>query len=141
MGYLIDTTIIRQHTTIIPSADAIILDSTPYEVFPAVADTFIYPLSVNLLVEKNSTNTYLSYNVIELINGTTLNEIATCRESRSILEYGYAVNLCMNNNFPPFDPGCTIKVGVPLFLKFRLPITAGDGDIKVIINYTSIPFL
>jgi hypothetical protein len=137
MGYLIDTSIIRQHTTIIPSADAQILDSTPFEIFPPVLDTYIYPISVNLLVQKNSTAAYIGYNVIELINGTTTAIIATCRESRAILDYGYSVNLCMDNNFPPFDPGSTIKSNNPLRLKFRLPITAGDGDILVIINYTS----
>lgn len=143
MGYLIDTTIIRQHTTIIPSADAVILDSTPYEVFPAVADTYIYPVSVNLLVQKFPASTqYIGFNVIELINGTTSNIIAACRENRALLNYGYSVNLSMNNvAFPGFDPGSTIKMGEPLFLAFRLPIVSGLGDIQVIINYTSIPFV
>lgn len=135
MGYLINSEFISKKI-IIPEADVQILDSTPYVILDYSGDGLIQVLSCAVTPNSNQATTYLGFGHLYLRDQpTSLAKIAIYDEAIAGLELNYLSSLIINMNHPPNTFGSQKKLGNGLALQFQTPITQGDGDLIVFIQY------
>jgi hypothetical protein len=138
MGYLINTEFISKKI-IIPEADVQILDSTPYTILDYSGSGFIQVLTCALTPDINQSTPYSGFDHLYLRDQNPANaKIGIYDELNFGLEANYLSCLIINMNHPPNRFGAVKKSGNGLALEFGLPITAGDGDLIVYLQYRII---
>jgi hypothetical protein len=138
MGYLINTEFISKKI-IIPEADVQILDSTPYTILDYSGSGFIQVLTCAVTPDINQSTPYAGFDHLYLRDQNPANAIIGIYDELNFgLEANYLSCLIINMNHPPNRFGAVKKVSNGLALEFGLPITAGDGDLIVYLQYRII---
>jgi hypothetical protein len=135
MGYLINTEFISKKI-IIPEADVQVMDATPYTILDYSGNGFIQVLSCAVTPNINQSTPYAGFDHLYLRDQSPANaRIAVYDELNFGLEANYLSCLIINMNHPPNRFGAVKKSGNGLSLEFGLPISAGDGDLIVFLQY------
>lgn len=138
MGYLINTEFISKRI-VIPEADVQIMDTTPYTILDYSGSGFIQVLTCAVTPDINQTVPYVGFDHLYLREQPTASDrIGIYDELIYQLERGYLSCLLINMQHPPNRFGASKKAFYGLALEFGLPITAGDGDLIVYLQYRII---
>jgi len=135
MGYLINTEFISTKI-IIPEADVQAMDATPYTILDYSGNGFIQVLTCAVTPDINQTTPYQGFDHLYLRDQNPANaRIGVYDELNFPLEINYLSLLIINMNHPPNRFGSVKKTSNGLSLEFNLPITGGDGDLIVYLQY------
>jgi hypothetical protein len=138
MGYLINTEFISTKI-IIPEADVQVLDSTPYTILNYSGSGFIQCLTCAVTPDINQTAPYIGFDHLYLrTKPSAANILGVYDELTYQLETNYLSCLNINMQHPPNRFGVAQKASTGLALEFNQPITAGDGDLIVFLQYRII---
>lgn len=135
MGYLVKSTFLTK-TLVIPEADVQLLHTAPYTILSGIPGIYLQPIVCIVQIMNNSINAYAGFSNLYLEG---LSPIGTLDETNNILGNQYSNAILINVDHPPTTPGGTSKAGIGLSLRFGSPISAGDGDMKVILYYIALP--
>lgn len=135
MGYLINTEFISKKI-IIPEADVQIMDATPYIILDYSGSGFIQVLSCAVTPDVNQSTPYAGFDHLYLREQSPANaRIGVYDELNFNLQANYLSCLIINMNHPPNRFGAVKKSARGLSLEFGLPITGGDGNLIVFLQY------
>jgi len=138
MGYLLNTDFISKRI-IIPQADVQIMDTTPYTILDYSGSGYIQTLTCAVTPNSNQTIPYTGFDHLYLRNQpSAADKLGIYDELVYPLEFGYLSSLIINMIHPPNRFGTIKKAVNGLALEFSLPITAGDGDLIVYLQYRII---
>jgi len=138
MGYLINTEFISTKI-VIPEADVQIMDATPYTILDYSGSGFIQVLSCAATPDINQSTPYTGFNHLYLRDQSPANaRLGIYDEQLFQLELNYLTCLIINMNHPPNRFGAVKKSARGLALQFNSPITAGDGNLIVFLQYRII---
>jgi hypothetical protein len=138
MGYLINTDFISKKI-IIPEASVQVMDATPYTILDYSGSGFIQVLTCAVTPDINQSTPYAGFDHLYLRDQSPANaRIAVYDQLIFGLEVNYLSCLLINMNHPPNRFGAVKKLGNGLSLEFGLPISAGDGDLIVFLQYRII---
>jgi hypothetical protein len=138
MGYLINTEFISKRI-IIPEADVQIMDTTPYTILDYSGSGYIQTLTCAVTPDSNQTAPYTGFDHLYLRNQpSAADRLGIYDEIVLPLSFGYLSSLIINMIHPPNRFGTIKKIANGLALEFNLPITAGDGDLIVFLQYRII---
>ena len=138
MGYLINTEFISKRI-VIPEADVQIMDTTPYTILDYSGSGFIQTLSCAVTPDSNQTVPYIGFDHLYLrTKPSAAFRLGVYDELSYQLETNYLSCLLINMQHPPNRFGVAQKGLTGLALEFGSPITAGDGDLIVYLQYRII---
>jgi hypothetical protein len=138
MGYLINTEFISTKI-VIPEADVQVLDSTPYTILNYSGSGFIQTLTCAVTPDINQTTPYTGFDHLYLRTQPTASiRLGVYDELTYQLETNYLSCLIINMQHPPNRFGVAQKAFTGLALEFGLPISGGDGDLIVFLQYRII---
>ena len=138
MGYLINTEFISKKI-IIPEADVQVMDSAPYTILDYSGNGFIQCLTCAVTVDINQTATYDGFDHLYLRTKPSASvRLGVYDELNYPLETNYLACLNINMSHPPNRFGVAQKLSTGLALEFGSPITQGDGDLIVFLQYRII---
>jgi hypothetical protein len=135
MGYLINTEFISKKI-IIPEADVQVMDATPYTILDYSGNGFIQVLSCAVTPDINQSTAYAGFDHLYLRDQNPANgRLGIYDELLFPLSANYLSCLLINMIHPPNRFGAVKKIARGLSLQFGLPISAGDGDLIVFLQY------
>jgi len=137
MGYLINRSsdIITLQITI-PEADVLTLDTIPFEIISGSGGSeFILGKYAAITASNNQTIDYTGFTDIYLQGSGAAPVLATVQEQGNPLAPLYLYLFNINSIRPPISIGALAKRGNGVDISFRNPITAGDGDLILYIEY------
>jgi hypothetical protein len=135
MGYLINTEFISKKI-IIPESNVQVMDATPYNILDYSGNGFIQVLSCAVTPDINQSTPYIGFDHLYLRDQTPANNrIGIYDELNFNLEANYLSCLIINMNHPPNRFGAAKKTANGLSLEFGSPITGGDGNLIVFLQY------
>jgi hypothetical protein len=137
MGYLINRSsdIITLQITI-PEADVLTLDTIPFEIISGSGgNEFILVKYAAITAANNQTISYAGFTDIYLQGSGAAPVFATVQEQGFTIEPIYLLLFNINSIRPPITIGALTKRGNGVDISFRTPITVGDGDLILYIEY------
>jgi len=138
VGYLINTEFISKRI-VIPEADVQIMDTTPYTILDYSGSGFIQVLTCAVTPDSNQILPYTGFDHLYLrTKPSAAFKLGVYDELSYQLEIGYLSCLLINMQHPPNRFGVAQKLSTGLALEFNLPITTGDGDLIVYLQYRII---
>lgn len=135
MGYLINTEFISKKI-IIPEASVQVMDATPYTILDYSGSGYIQVLTCAVTPDINQTTNYIGFDHLYLREQpNAAARLGVYDELIFGLEVNYLSCLLINMQHPPNRFGAVKKAFTGLALEFGLPITGGDGNLIVFLQY------
>jgi len=140
MGYLIEQTLIKKLSVVIPEADVQVMDSTPYTLLQGNGKNVFVPIACTIQIAANQTTPYTGFTHLHLTN--------TQNYGVGNITASYAINASSGNNLTTgnnlYSMLCNfqaspnrfggINANKPLEIFFDAAVT-GNGDMIVNLLY------
>jgi hypothetical protein len=133
MGYLINPTVLSLKT-VIPEANVLNLDTTPYNILQPVNNTFLLLKYAALTAANNQTITYTGFQHIYL-QGIGAQPPFALYEENSDINPAYLTIFNLGSTHPPSRFGSIAKLNGGLDIAFSNAVAVGDGDLILYIEY------
>jgi hypothetical protein len=133
MGYLLNPTVLSLKT-VIPEANVLNLDTTPYNILQPVNNTFLLLKYAALTAANNQTISYGGFQHIYL-SGTGSQPPFALYEENSDISSVYLTIFNLGSTHPPSRFGSIAKLGGGLDIAFSNALTQGNGDLILYIEY------
>jgi hypothetical protein len=140
MGYLIEQTLIKKLTVVIPEADVQVMDSTPYTLLPGNGINVFIPIACTIQIAANQTTPYTGFTHLHLMNtqnpgvgNITATYAINASSANSLTTGNILYSMLCNFQASPNRFG-GINANKPIDIFFDLPVT-GNGDMIVNLLY------